>query len=200
MLKIELALSEIIEAIKPSGLPDIVYYQYYKQLLNRKIIINETIGDAIVESAVIPLLDMDNDGTGDPIEIYLTTIGGDIYSGFNLVDVIEKMKTPVTIHVLSMAASMGLLIAMAGHNNPNVKTVCHPFSVGLLHSGSQYMEGTAHAVKDTFDFSQHYEDKIKEYILSHSNIDEELYEKIERKEYWMDADEMKRLGIVDEIM
>ena len=62
------------------------------------------------------------------------------------------------------------------------------------------MEGSAHAVKDTFDFSQHYEENIKDYILSHTNIDERLYEKIERKEYWMDANEMLRLGIVDEII
>ena len=101
---------------------------------------------------------------------------------------------------MSMAASMGLLISMAGKNNPNVKTVCHPFSVGLLHSGSQYMEGSAHAVKDTFDFSQQYEQKIKNYILTHTSIDEELYNKIERKEFWMDADEMKKMGIVDEII
>ena len=101
---------------------------------------------------------------------------------------------------MAMAASMGTLIAMAGKNNPNVKTVCHPFSVGLIHSGSQYMEGTAHAVKDTFNFSQHYEEKIKNYILTHTKIDENLYDKIERKEYWMDADEMLRLGVVDEII
>ena len=119
---------------------------------------------------------------------------------WNIVDQIEKAKSPVTIHIMAMAASMGFLIAMAGKNNPNVKTVCHPFSVGLLHSGSQYMEGSAHAVKDTFDFSQHYEEKIKNYILTHTKIDDDLYDKIERKEYWMDADEMKRLGIVDEII
>lgn len=197
---INILLDDLIATLKPTGLPDIIYYQYYKQLQDRKIVINEEIKDGIVESAVLPLMDMDNDGSGKPIEIYLSTIGGDIYSGFSLVDAIEKVKTPTTIHILSMAASMGLLIAMAGHNNPNVKTVCHPFSVGLLHSGSQYMEGTAHAVKDTFDFSQHYEDKIKQYILTHSNITDDLYNKIERKEYWMDADEMKRLGIVDEII
>ena len=145
-------------------------------------------------------MEMDNDGTNKPIEIFISTIGGEIYSGFNFVDQIEKAKSPVIIHIMSMAASMGFLIAMAGKNNPNVKTVCHPFSVGLLHSGSQYMEGSVHAVKDAFDFSQHYEDKIKDYILSHTKIDEDLYAKIERKEYWMDADEMKRLGIVDEII
>lgn len=194
---LEIPLSDLVG---DSSLPDPVTYQYYKNLKNRKIIINEEIGDNLLETATLPFIEMDNDGTGKPIEIVISTVGGEIYSGFNLVDQIEKAKSPVTIHIMSMAASMGFLIAMAGKNNPNVKTVCHPFSVGLLHSGSQYMEGSAHAVKDTFDFSQHYEEKIKNYILTHTKIDENLYEKIERKEYWMDADEMKRLGIVDEII
>lgn len=197
---IELTLEELLAELQPKGLPDPILYQYFRNLLNRKIVINEQIGDALLETAILPFIEMDNDGTNEPIEIIISTVGGEIYSGFNFVDQIEKAKSPVTIHIMAMAASMGFLIAMAGKNNPNVKTVCHPFSVGLLHSGSQYMEGSAHAVKDTFDFSQHYEEKIKDYILSHTNIDENLYDKIERKEYWMDADEMKRLGIVDEII
>lgn len=197
---VQVTLEDLLYEIKPKGLPDPVLYQYYKGLCKRKIIINEQIGDCLLESAIIPFMEMDNDGTNDPIEIILSTIGGEIYSGFNFVDQIEKAKSPVTIHIMSMAASMGLLIAMAGKSNPNVKTICHPFSVGLLHSGSQYMEGTTHAVRDLFDFSQDYEEKIKEYILSHTNIDEDLYKKVERKEYWMDAQEMKKLGIVDEIV
>lgn len=184
----------------PKGLPDPIIYQYYKNLEKRKIIINEQISDNLLETATLPFIEMDNDGTDNPIEIIISTVGGEIYSGFNFVDQIEKAKSPVIIHIMSLVASMGFLIAMAGKNNPNVKTICHPFSVGLLHSGSQFMSGSAHAVKDTFDFSQHYEEKIKDYILSHSNIDADLYEKVERKEYWMDADEMKRLGIVDEII
>lgn len=193
----ELLLEKILN---PTGLPDPVMYQYYKFLLERKIVINEEIDSSLLECAILPFMEMDNDGTGKPIEIILSTVGGSLYDGCNLIDQIEKAKTPTTIHIMSMAASMGVLIAMAGKNNPNVKTVCHPFSVGLLHSGSSYMEGTAHAVKDTFNFGQHYEDKIKDYILTHTNISEDLYEKIERKEYWMDADEMLRLGIVDEVI
>lgn len=196
----EFTLDELAEMMQPSSIPSPTEYQYYKNLLNRKIVINKDIDDRLLETAILPFIEMDNDGTGKPIEIILSTVGGEIYSGFSLVDQIEKAKSPVTIRIMSMAASMGFLIAMAGKNNPNVKTVCNPFSVGLLHSGSQYMSGSAHAVKDTFDFSQHYEEKIKDYILTHTNIDEELYDKIERKEYWMDADEMVRLGIVDEII
>lgn len=196
----EITLEDLMTSLQPKGLPDVILYQYYRNLCNRKIVINEQIGDGLLESAVLPFMEMDNDGSGEPIEIIISTVGGDIYNGFNLVDQIENAKSPVTIRIMAMAASMGLLIAMAGKNNPNVKTVCYPFSVGLLHSGSTYMSGTSHAVKDTFDFSQHYEEKIKDYILTHTNIDEDLYEKVERKEYWMDAEEMKRLGIVDEII
>lgn len=193
-------VDEILGGISDNALPSPVIYQYYKQLRDRRIIINEQIGDSLLETAVIPFMEMDNDGSNEPIEIIISTVGGEIYHGFNLVDMIENAESPVTIHVMAMAASMGLLIAMAGKNNPNVRTICHQFSVGLLHSGSFYMEGTAHAVKDTFDFSQHYEQLIRKYILTHTNIDEDLYEKIERKEYWMDSAEMKRLGIVDEIV
>lgn len=196
----ELTLEDLMVALQPKGLPDPILYQYYKNLINRRIIINEQIGDGLLETAILPFIEMDNDGSGKPIEIIISTVGGEIYNGFNFVDQIEKAKSPVIIHIMSMAASMGFLIAMAGKNNPNVKTVCHTFSVGLLHSGSQYMSGSAHAVKDTFDFSQQYEEKIKKYILSHTKIDEDLYDKVERKEYWMDAEEMLRLGIVDEII
>lgn len=158
------------------------------------------IADDIVEMAILPFLDMDGDGSGKPIDIIISTPGGDVYSGFALVDAIEKAKTPTTIHIIGLAASMGTLIAMAGKNNPNVKSVCSPFSVGLIHSGETYMEGSLHSVRDTFNFSEVYENKVKEYILSHSKIDEEYYSKIERKELWLDADEMLRLGVVDEII
>lgn len=196
----DISIDDILAAVTPSTLPDPVEYQYWRNLKQRKIIINDVIGDNLLEMATLPLMEMNEDGTGKPIEIIINSRGGEIYSGFAFVDQIERSKVPITIHIMSLAASMAFLIAMAGKNNANVKTICHPFSVGLLHSGSQYMEGTAHAVKDTFDFSQKYEEKIKKYILSHSLITEDLYEKIERKEYWMDAEEMLRLGIVDEII
>lgn len=194
------SIDDLLGTLQPKGLPDFVLYQYWKNLLERKIIINEEVTKDLIESAVIPYMQMDNDGTGEPIEIYLDTIGGEIYPAFNLIDMIEKAKTPTTIHILSRALSMGLLLAMAGHNNPNVKTVCHPFSIGLLHSGSQYLDGTTHAVKDTFNFTQTYEERIKEYVTTHSNITKELYDSVERVEYWMDSSEMLRLGIVNEII
>ena len=189
---------DLDDLLKNSSTMSPIEFQYYKSLKDRRIIINDQISADIIEYAVIPLIDMDNDGTNEPITIMLNTVGGEIYSGFCLVDALEKVKCKTTIRIMGMAASMGILIAMV--KNPNITVICSHFSVGLIHSGSQCMEGSTHAVRDTFKFSERYEDMIKNYILSHTTIDEKMYNTIERQEFWMTADDMKKYGIVDEIL
>ena len=135
-------------------LPDPVTYQYYKGLKERKIIINEQIGSDIVEMVMLPLLEMDNDGTGKPIDIILNTIGGSLFDGASLCNIIDNLKCPTTITVMTYAYSMGSIILMAGYNNPNVKKRCYKFSTALLHAGSSYLEGNSTSVKDQFNFYQ----------------------------------------------
>ena len=116
----EISLDDIL---KSSTNLDPKTYQYYKSLKNNKIIINDVIDDDIVENAIIPLLDMDNDENVKHIDIILNTSGGEVYSGMTLCSVIDNLKTDTTITILSKAASMGGLIAMEGRNNPNVRTL-----------------------------------------------------------------------------
>lgn len=181
-------------------LPDPVTYQYYKRLKERKIIINEQIGSDIVEMVMLPLLEMDNDGTGKPIDIILNTIGGSLFDGASLCNIIDNLKCPTTITVMTYAYSMGSIILMAGYNNLNVKKRCYKFSTALLHAGSIYLEGNSTSVKDQFNFYQKFEDIIKDYTLSHSNITPEEYEKMERYEWYMTSDIMLEKGLVDEII
>ena len=82
-------------------------YQYYKGLESNRIIINDEINESLVEYAVLPLLQMDEDENVKHIDIVLNTPGGQIYDGFVLVDVLERITTPTTITVMGMAASMG---------------------------------------------------------------------------------------------
>lgn len=181
-------------------LPDPITYQYYKNLKNRKIIINDQIDAGIVETVMIPLLEMDNDGTGKPIEIILDTVGGSLFDGAALCNIIDNLKTPTTITVMTYAYSMGSIVLMAGYDNPNVKKRCYKFSTALLHAGSSYLEGNSSSVKDQFNFYQKFEEIIKNYTLSHSKITPEEYEKMERYEWYMTSDIMFEKGLVDEII
>lgn len=193
-----LDINELIQQLSSSADP--ILYQYFKNLKNRTVIINEDISEASIETVVLPLLEMDNDGTGEKVTIYLNTNGGDVAVGLTICDIIGKLKTKTEIILLSNAYSMGSLILMSGYNNPNVTRKCYPFSTGLIHAGSTYIGGNSMAVRDYFNFNSKYEEKIKQYITSHSTITEEEYEKMERSEWYLTSEDMFEKKLIDEIL
>lgn len=178
----------------------IINAEYSRLLKERKILINDIISENTIEKVVMPLLRMDNDGSGEKITIYINTNGGSVYDGLVLCDIIEQLKTETEVIVLGYAYSMGSIILMSGKNNPNVTRKCYPFSTALIHGGSAYISGSSSQVKDYFKFNEKFEKRIANFIVSHTNLTEDDYAAIERYEAYMDSDEMLEKGLVDEII
>ena len=178
----------------------IINAEYSRLLKERKILINDIISENTIEKVVMPLLRMDNDGSGKKITIYINTNGGSVYDGLVLCDIIEHLKTETEVIVLGYAYSMGSIILMSGKNNPNVTRKCYPFSTALIHGGSAYISGSSSQVKDYFKFNEKFEKRIADFIVSHTNLTEDDYAAIERYEAYMDSDEMLEKGLVDKII
>lgn len=178
----------------------IINNQYENLLKNRIILINDFISELTIDKVVMPLLQMDNDGSNKKITIYINTNGGSVNDGLVLCDVIERLKCPTDVIVLGYAYSMGSIILMAGKNNPNVTRYCYPFSTALIHGGSAYVSGTSSQVKDYFKFNEKYEKRISDFIVSHTNLSEDDYAAIERYEAYLDSDEMYEKCLVDAIL
>lgn len=175
-------------------------FQYYNSLAKRRILITEEICQDLAEKVILPLLDMDSDGSGEEIEIVLSSPGGSLLDGLCLVDIIDRLKTKTTIKVLGYAYSMAAIILCAGRHNPNVRKVCYPFSTALIHDGESLVSGGAGQVKDTQKFLETMDVRVRDYIIANTNITKELFEKYERKEWYLTAEEMKEFAIVDEIL
>lgn len=108
-------INDLIERTKLAQVfPDPIIFQYYNYLCQRKIVINDQIDAGTLEYVTLPLLEMDNDGTNKPIEILLSTRGGSTFDGLSLCDIIDQLKTPTTITVMTYAFSMGALVLMGG--------------------------------------------------------------------------------------
>lgn len=192
-------MSEIFldELIKKSDGMDAFDYQYWNGLKNRRILLFGEIGEALAEEVMIPLMDMD-DGSGKEIEILVDSIGGDVIGLFRLIDILDRIKTPVHIHVLTKCYSAATLLLLGGKNNPLVRVTCSPNTIGLVHAGSMTL-GTmeANAAKDVMDFFKRYDVKTKELILSRTKIDSKTYAKMAKKEWYMFGDELLKYGFVD---
>lgn len=180
-------------------LPSPIDFQYYHLLNNKNtILINQSISDSLVEYAIIPLMELDKDPDVEHITILLNTIGGDVYTGFALISVLEQITTPTTLRIVGEAASMGILIAMA--KNLCLHVICDKWSVGLLHLGDLIPEDDEEIDDAQWKFNSLYNEMVGEYVVSHTNMTFDYYQQIKDQEFWMNADTMKQLGIVDEII
>lgn len=180
---------------------DPVIYQYFDSLLHhRTILFNSEIDENILETVIIPLQNFENDGTGQPVKLILNTPGGSILDGLSVCSIIDNYKIPLEIIVPSYSCSMGTIILCSGNNNPNVTKKAYPFAFALLHAGSTILSGDTNAVKDTMAFNTKIDNKIRNYVISNTKITEEMYDTNSNKQWYITAEEMLELGLIDEII
>lgn len=182
-----------------SGLVDEMFR--LQDLKSRKLYLTEGICQGSVADIVRHILqynaeDKDIDPEKrQPILLYVVSEGGEVDSGFELIDTIQCSKTPVYTINLGYQYSMGFLIGIAGHKRFAMKNAKF-----LLHDGSNFVYNSGAKAQDQMRFNSRVEDRIKEYILSRGNLTSEEYDAKLRVEWYMFADEAKERGFTDYII
>lgn len=130
-----------------------------------------------------------------PIKIYIDSPGGSLTDTLTVIDAIKLSKTPVYTICVGCAYSGGFFIFISGH-----KRYCYPNSTFLYHEGSTANGGDAGKFRNFAEFYDKQLEVLKQITISNTNIDEELYEKHRRDDWWMLASEALNLGVCDEIL
>lgn len=192
---------EYLSMEMPSTMED---YQMWEAYRERKILFNDEVDSKIINTIVHWIIKWNEEDdkaglVGDErqtIRIYITSNGGDVVAGFAVVDAIKASKTKVETIAVGCAASMGILLLMSGHVRK-----AYSNTVLLIHDGSLGAHGTSNKVKSTMAFYEKLEQRVKNFILKHTTISEELYDAKADIEWFMFADdEGIKYEIVDEII
>lgn len=130
-----------------------------------------------------------------PILLYVVSNGGEVDSGFELIDIIENSTTPVYTINLGYQYSMGFLIGLAGHKRFATRNAKF-----LMHDGSNFVWNSGAKAQDQMDFNKRIEQRIRDYVISHSKVTEEEYDSKLRVEWYLFADEAKEKGFIDYII
>lgn len=174
---------------------------YLKDLKQRKLFLNSEIDQFTVADIVKHIMQINKEDKDiepaerQPILLYVTSNGGEIDSGFELIDVIMNSKTPVYTINLGFQYSMGFLIGLAGH-----KRYATANAKFLMHDGSNFVWDSGMKAQDRMDFNKKIESRIKKYVMSRSSVTNEEYESKLRVEWYLFADEAKEKGFVDYII
>lgn len=192
-IDIEKALLETV------GMVDEVFY--LNDLKQRKLFLNSDIDQLSVSDIVKHIMQFNKEDLGvdpkdrQPILLYVTSNGGEVDSGFELIDVIQSSRTPVYTINLGYQYSMGFLIGLAGHKRfamPNAKFLHHDGTNVIVNSGTK--------VKDQMEFQERIETRMKQYVIDRTKVTEEEYDTHLRQEWYLFADEAKKYGMVDYII
>jgi ATP-dependent Clp protease protease subunit len=167
---------------------------------NRIFYIDFEIDEAVmeIEKAIIAINIADKGISAEernPIKIFINTPGGLLAETFSLCSTIMLSKTKVITVNVGEAYSAGCLILLAGHER-----YTFPYGKAMIHTGSGGIQGTYEQTEQAQKIYKKQIDEMGAYILERSQMDDKVYKRNKAKEWYLDAEEQIKYGIVSEIV
>jgi len=168
-----------------------------KFIEQRKIFLWGEVSDKSAKDITNRLLYLEAIDPGKEITFYINSPGGVITSGMVIYDTMQMISSPVSTVCMGMAASMGSILLSGGAKG---KRSIFPHGEVMIHQPSGGGQGTSADLEIMAVQIQ----KAKELgakILA--NNCGQSYEKVMEdfdRDYWMDAEESKKYGIIDNIL
>ena len=132
-----------------------------------------------------------------PIELYLSTCGGNCYDGLSLYDVIEASQTPVEVICTGKIMSMGVIVALGAKVRK-----AHKNTTFMIHQVNGLSFGTLRDMQDTVAEATRINEMLFHIIQSKTHITEaQLHDVLESKKDWyLTSQEALQLGILTDII
>jgi ATP-dependent Clp protease protease subunit len=173
---------------------------FEKQFIDqRKIIISEAVTSKLTERVLRALFLLDGLDNTKPITVIINSPGGEVFSGFAILDVMKAIKAPIITIVAGFAASMGSIIMLGAEKGrryamPNAKVLIHQPLIG------GFFEGRATEIEIQAKEIQETKERIIGIYEKETGKPREKIAKDIELDYWMTADEAKAYGLIDKII
>ena len=197
MNEIAVMLPQNIENLQLPA-PELV--THYKNDNKRTFWLEAEIGDGLFEYSkqILRFNQEDKDIPVEerkPIKFFIDSPGGDLETMLAFIGLVGISKTPIWMINAGIAYSAAGLILMSGH-----KRFALPNSQCLIHTGSGQLGGTFDQTTEQMKNYKQMVEKMKNFIISHTNIDQKLFNKNKSKDWFITTEEQLELGIVDKIV
>jgi ATP-dependent Clp endopeptidase proteolytic subunit ClpP len=130
-----------------------------------------------------------------PITIEINSPGGDVMAGWSIISKIRNHGSPVTARIVGFALSMAANIAAACHR---VEAVAN--AVVMIHDPHMVVAGNAAAMRRNADMLEKTATLLVDVLAKKTSKSAEALAPILAMESWMDANEAKAFGLVDDIL
>ena len=170
---------------------------FSRLMMDRIIFLGVPINDYVANIIQAQLLFLESADSKKDIQIYLNSPGGSVYAGLGIYDTMQYIQPDVATICTGMAASMAAVILCAGAKG---KRTSLKHSRVMIHQPMGGAEGQASDIEITAKEIQKLKKELYEIIAKHSNQEYDKVWKDSDRDYWMNADEAKAYGMIDEVL
>ena len=123
----------------------------------------------------------------EDITIYISSQGGDVFSGLSIIDTISLIKSKVNMVVLDKAYSMAAIILSVG-----AKRYCYKNSIVMIHNIS--------GISSNMQMIDSIDEDVMRILSKNTGKSQEKLSKAMAWDNFMNAQEAKKMGFIDEII
>lgn len=173
-------------------------YDIYSRLLRERIIfLGGPIDDNTANIVIAQLLFLESEDAKKDVYLYVNSPGGSVTSTMAIVDTMNHVRPDISTFCVGLAASGAAIILSAGKKG---KRFILPNAEVMIHQPMGGVEGQATDIAITAKHILKTRDNLNKLLAQNTGKTLSQIEKDVERDFFMDAEEAKKYGIVDEIV
>ena len=129
-----------------------------------------------------------------PMNLHINCVGGDVFDGMAIYNIIKKRTAKTTVYIEGIAASMGSVIALAADS-----VVMAENSLFMIHNAWGGAMGEAKEMKKTAKLLDKISGEIADIYVKKTKLPYDKVKEMMDEETWLNAEEALELGFIDSI-
>ena len=183
--------------IEKSGYGERAYDIYSRLLKDRIVFLGGPINDQVANAIIAQLLFLELQIQKEDIHFYINSPGGSVTATLAIYDTMQHVKPAVATICVGLAASGGAILLASGEKG---KRYALPNSEVMIHQVLGAAEGQAIEIEITARHILRTKDRLNKILAKHTNQSIDKIEKDTDRDFFMDAEEAKKYGIIDEVV
>ncbi len=173
-------------------------YDIYSRLLKERIVfLGGPIIDLMANIVIAQLLFLEAQDSKKDINLYINSPGGSVTAALAIYDVMNHIRPDVSTTCIGLAASGAAVLLAAGQKG---KRFTLPNSEIMIHQVIGQAEGQATEIEIEARHILRIKEKINKILAKHTGQTLAQIEKDTDRNFFMDAEEAKKYGIIDEVL
>ena len=174
-------------------------YDIYSRLLKDRIIfLGGPISDPAATAIIAQVLSLESEDEKKDIKLYINSPGGSVSAALAIYDTMQYVKSDVATICIGIAASGAALLLAAGAKGkrfslPNADILIHQIMAGGI-------EGQATEIEISAKHILRLKDQLNQILAKHTGKSLSQIEQDTDRDYYMEPEEAKKYGIIDEII